>query len=224
MRIKFIACLLAILTLPVTAFAEDPVGTVARLEGDATAARNGLIRTLDPGSEIFLSEIISTGSETRLEIVLVDETSIILSDRTIASVSDFAYQPEENKGNAAIRLLTGAFRAVTGKIGQLADREIVFQTPVATIGIRGTDFFGGLEGRKLGVALLDDSALNVENDAGGVDLAGQFQGTDVEPGMAPEEPHEWPEWRIRQSIAKVTFFDRSMMDFDPFQNRTRRPD
>jgi hypothetical protein len=224
MRKTFIACFLAILTLPLTAFAEDPVGKVARLEGDATAARDGLIRSLDPGSEIYLSEIISTGSETRLEIMLLDETSIILSDRTIASVSDFAYLPEENKGNAAIRLLTGAFRAVTGKIASLEDREVVFQTPVATIGIRGTDFFGGLEGRKLGVALLDDSALNVENDAGGVDLAGQFQGTDVEPGMPPSEPHQWPEWRIQQSIDKVTFFDRSMMDFDPFQNRTRRPD
>jgi hypothetical protein len=224
MRHRLFLAVIALLTLPVLAQAADPVGTVTRLEGDATAAMNGLVRSLDPGSVVHMEELVSTGPETRMEITLTDESVIILSDRTIASVADFVYMPEEEKGNITFSLLRGAFRAISGKIAQFKDRDVAFRTPVATIGIRGTDFFGGFEGSKLGIALLDDSAVNVENDFGGVDLAGQFQGTDVEPGKAPEEPHEWPQWRIEKSKERVAFFDRYAPDFDPFQDRTRRPD
>ncbi|MEQ9199834.1 MAG: FecR domain-containing protein, partial [Rhodospirillales bacterium] len=164
MRFSFIIAAFALALSPVAALAEDPVGVVTRLEGDATASKNGLVRSLDPGSEVFLSEVLSTGPETRLELVLTDDTRIILSDRTIASVADFSFIPAESRGNAVISLLRGAFRAISGRIADMQDKELVFRTQAATIGIRGTDFFGGYEGRKLGVALLDkDSALTVEN-------------------------------------------------------------
>ena len=224
MRFSFVVAAIALVLSPIAAFAEDAIGVITRLEGDATASKNGLVRSLDPGSEVFLSEVLSTGPETRLELVLTDDTRIILSDQTIASVADFAFVPAEDRGNAVISLLRGAFRAISGRIADMQDKELVFRTQAATIGIRGTDFFGGYEGRKLGVALLDeDSALSVENDHGS-DLAGQFQGTDVEPGMAPEAAHEWPQWRIEKSRERVAFFSRSFPDFDPLQNRYRRPD
>ena len=225
MRFSFVVAAIALVLSPIAAFAEDAIGVITRLEGDATASKNGLVRSLEPGSEVFLSEVLSTGPETRLELVLTDDTRIILSDQTIASVADFAFVPAEDRGNAVISLLRGAFRAISGRIADMQDKELVFRTQAATIGIRGTDFFGGYEGRKLGVALLDEgSALSVENDHGSVDLAGQFQVTDVEPGMAPEAAHEWPQWRIEKSRERVAFFSRSFPDFDPLQNRYRRPD
>ena len=42
--------------------------------------------------------------------------------------------------SAFFRLLKGGFRAVSGLIGHTRREDYAVQTPVATIGIRGTDY------------------------------------------------------------------------------------
>ena len=51
---------------------------------------------------------------------------------------------ESGRGRAFFRLLKGGFRAVTGLIGRADPAEYRVTTPVATIGIRGTDYWAVL--------------------------------------------------------------------------------
>src|SRR5690606_19192386 len=91
----------------------------------------------------------------------------------------------EEEGNALFRLLKGGFRAVTGLIGKENRDNYRVRTPVATIGIRGTDFEARFcqgdcfdidpmprDGLYTGVF---QGRINLANGAGSVDRdAGQF--------------------------------------------------
>ena len=54
--------------------------------------------------------------------------------------STVAAAPQEGASRAFFRLLKGGFRAVSGLIGHVNRDEYRVSTPVATIGIRGTDY------------------------------------------------------------------------------------
>jgi hypothetical protein len=62
--------------------------------------------------------------------------------------------------------LVGAFRFVSGQLTKLASSDVSVTTPVAIVGIRGTEFWGGpIDDQALGVFLLE-GAVSVSNAAG----------------------------------------------------------
>ncbi|MDX1444428.1 MAG: FecR domain-containing protein, partial [Gammaproteobacteria bacterium] len=92
---------------------------------------------------------------------------------------------EDTGGNAVFRLLKGGFRAITGLIGRDNKENFKVRTPVATIGIRGTNFEARLcagdcfdidpmprDGLYAGVF---EGGISLENSAGTFNRdAGQF--------------------------------------------------
>jgi hypothetical protein len=79
-------------------------------------------------------------------------------------------------------------------------------TPVATIGIRGTDFWGGpIDEQALGVFLIE-GAVSVSNAAGEAILDQPGQGTNIgAPGAAPGPVTIWPQDKVDRAFATVTF-------------------
>ncbi len=77
-------------------------------------------------------------------------------------------------------------------------------TPVADIGVRGTEFWGGPLDNKYGVLLLRGE-VSVSNQAGSVKLAAPGQGTDIpSPLEAPGPVAAWAPDKIDRAIATVT--------------------
>ena len=89
---------------------------------------------------------------------------------------------------------------------KLASSEISVTTPVAIIGIRGTEFWGGpIDDQVLGVFLID-GAVSVTNAAGQQILNLPGQGTNIAaPGVAPGAVTFWPADKVSRAIATVTF-------------------
>jgi hypothetical protein len=81
----------------------------------------------------------------------------------------------------------GAFRFATGRIKALKQKKIAVSTPVADIGVRGTEFWGGALDGRYGVLLLEGEGV-VSNQAGSVVLSAQGQGTDVPSPFDPPRP------------------------------------
>jgi hypothetical protein len=79
-------------------------------------------------------------------------------------------------------------------------------TPFATVGIRGTEFWGGpIDDQALGVFLID-GIVSVSNAAGQQILNRPGQGTNIAtPGMAPGPVTFWPQDKVNRAIATVTF-------------------
>jgi hypothetical protein len=79
-------------------------------------------------------------------------------------------------------------------------------TPVAVVGIRGTEFWGGpIDDQALGVFLIE-GAVSVSNAAGQQILNLPGQGTNIAaPGAAPGPVTLWAPDKVNRALATVTF-------------------
>src|SRR5579859_4705860 len=81
------------------AMADDRIGAVTRLEGQAAGLLGGSEVTLVVGTAIFMNEKLTTGSKARLELTFVDGTKLTVGDKASVTVDRFLYQPR-GLGNA----------------------------------------------------------------------------------------------------------------------------
>ncbi len=197
--------LVAAAAAAVPAPAAEPAGEVTRFKGAAIATAGGDSRALRAGSQVFVGDKISTAAATRLEMRMLDGAVITLGDHTFIEVDEFLYDPGA-KGNAAFDIIQGVFNAVSGGIGKVAGGRMTITTPVATIGIRGTTFWGRQHIGRVEVALLDGTGVFVETPTGRVELTEVGTGTMVEaPGRAPTPPKPWGEARLDAARRTVAF-------------------
>lgn len=203
------AFLLVLLAVPgpaaaVVAEDEDVVGTVVRLKGSAVAMQDAFPRVLAAGSQILLGDVISTGRGARLEMRMIDDAVMTLGERTVFVVIDYVIA--KGAPAAVMRLLEGAFSAVSGDMMKLADASFTVETEFATIGIRGTTFWGGKLDGVFEVALLGGKAIIVENKAGRVVIDKVGQGTAIGAADAPPTaPKTWAASKIERATATVAF-------------------
>ncbi len=170
---------------------DTKVGTVTRIVSSVVAVQDAQPRTLKVGSPIFINDIISTGPKSRVEIKMIDDTVLTLSSRTQFFVMQYRFK--DNEGDALLRLISGTFRAVTGKLAKLENRPFKVVTHVATIGVRGTDFWVGDFKSIPHVQLLGGGGIFVENSAGRVVIVRDGWGTFIKnENTAPTAPEFWP--------------------------------
>jgi hypothetical protein len=173
-------------------FVDDTkAGVVTRIQSSAIAIQDAAPRVLQVGSSIFINDIVSTGKDARIEIRMIDDTVITLSARTQFVVMQ--YQFDGDQGDALLRLITGTFRAVTGKIAKLEGRPFKVATNVATIGVRGTEFWVGAFKNVPHVELIGGGGVTVENAGGRVEVTRPGWGTFIkDANTKPTKPEFWP--------------------------------
>jgi ferric-dicitrate binding protein FerR (iron transport regulator) len=182
----------------------DVIGKVTRIQKAVYAMQDALPRKLDLDSSIQLGDVISTGKGARIEIVLNDGAEVTLGERTHLVMQEFIMENSEN--NAVMRLLEGAFKVTSGELVKLADSSMTVETNTATIGIRGTTFWGGSLDGDFEVALLGGKGVYVETKAGRVELSKVGDGTKIlDNGAVPSEPTPWMQEKLNRAADTVTF-------------------
>jgi len=197
---RIFSLLLATLLIlgPTTAFA-DQVGHVLRLQGQAAA--NG--RSLAAGSALSLGERLTTGPNARLLAELNDGTELTLGANAEFTIDELVIAPE--KASALFHLTKGAFRMIGGAVAHAPDHRMEITAPIGTIGIRGTDVWGGSLESPLDVFLLEGE-VSVTSKAGTVILNRPGQGTSVVGAdAAPSQPHFWKPALKNRAYATVSF-------------------
>jgi hypothetical protein len=131
-----------------------------------------------------------------------DNTVLTLGENARVVVDSYVYDPDKSTGEALLQATQGAFRFATGRLKELKEKKIAVSTPVADIGVRGTEFWGGPIDAKYGILLLNGE-VTVSNQAGSVTLT-PGQGTDIpSPLDAPGEPKAWGAEKIARAIESV---------------------
>lgn len=208
---KFSHLLLSVLFLTVlmiapTAHAQNPdVGTVTQLQAEATLIRQGRTLPLQQGSAIQKNDEITSSDDARVEITFSDGTTLTMGENSRLVIDEFLFEPDNSLGTIILNVLEGPFRFITGSIGKMTDKRAEVRTTSATIGIRGTDFWGGPSRGKFGV-LLFDGVIVVSNASGAriVDQPGagvDTTGANVELGEAVI----WGQSRVDDAVATITF-------------------
>jgi len=166
-RFSLIALTLALLpgSFPRMAKATEPAGKVDAAVGQITVAgADGAIRSLTKDAPVFAGDIISTGPNSRVRIIFSDEGVIFLRPSTRFVIDSYKHSGDKQKDESKFSLVKGGFRSVTGAIGQANKDKVKIETPVATIGIRGTDH----EGRFCAGDCLDLTNIGVSAPADGL--------------------------------------------------------
>ena len=109
----------------------------------AVAAQTRVVgEKMGSGDKIFLGDEISTGPNSGMQVMLLDETIFTIGPNAGLVIDEFVYDPATNAGQVTASVVKGAFRFVSGKVAKEEPSKMNVKTPVGTIGIRGTSAAG----------------------------------------------------------------------------------
>jgi len=187
------------------AAAQEAIGAVSRIQGEASATRGGTTRALGLDASVFLNEAVSTGDAARLEVTFADHTRLTLGEKARLTLDTYVFNLAAGSGTIKFGVV-GAFRFLSGQVSKLAASVVNVTTPVATIGTRGTEFWAGpIDNQALGVLLIE-GAVSVAHAAGEQILSQPGQGTNIAtPGAAPGPVTIWPADKVNRALAAVAF-------------------
>lgn len=134
------AALAAVLALPRgAAAAESPVvATVKAASGAAWVVRQGQRLPAQLGQYLAEADVLQTGADGSLAVILRDDSVLTLGPDTQIAVERFVFEPAERRLGLVLRMARGLATYISGKIAKLAPGLVQFETPVASVGVRGT--------------------------------------------------------------------------------------
>ena len=116
------------------------IGSIKIATGECSLIRNNVVTTATPGQVLNLDDILVTGENGAIGVILRDDTILSLGPASRVVLDEFIFEPAEGKLSLIIKIIRGTAAYLSGKISQLSPGSAKVETPVATIGIRGTHF------------------------------------------------------------------------------------
>lgn len=147
--------LLATFALPAQS---QPIGSVVALAPDAY----GTPPTEEPsllaiGRGVVTDELIQTLEAANVRIRFLDDTDLRVGASSMIVLDSLVYDPNQGVTEIVLGIAVGVARIVSGDI---APGGLLVQTPVALIGVRGTDFVVAVEASgRTTVAVIEGSVV-----------------------------------------------------------------
>jgi VCBS repeat-containing protein len=116
--------------------AAQVIGTVTKLTGSATAIRNGVSVMLNTGDNVQKGDVVQAGPDSALGLTFIDGTVFGLSANARMVLNEMIYDPNGSANSSLLSLVQGTITFVAGETAKRGDMRV--DTPVATMGIRGT--------------------------------------------------------------------------------------
>ena len=181
------------------------VGEVTQIKGKVELERHNNTITPTEGTKICKGDKFTTAFGSIAELKLRDGTKLTVGKDSALVIKEYKiYRKQPNV--ALFDLLQGAFRSITGSITKRPHKFEV-KTSVATIGVRGTDFWGGYgvsPHGALDVIMLSGKGVYVKNDKGQVELDKAGLGTTITADGSLGEVKAWPEEKLGRAVATIT--------------------
>jgi len=112
------------------------IGHLTKLIGSASAIRNGVSIILNNGDNVEKGDVVQSGSSSTVGITFIDGTVFGLSSNARMVLNEMVYDPNGSNNSSLLSLVAGTISFVAGETAKHGDMKV--DTPVATMGIRGT--------------------------------------------------------------------------------------
>jgi hypothetical protein len=109
------------------------------LTGDVTAEIGGELRILKQGDDIFVTDEITTGDKSFAVLQFVDGAKVTVRPNSAIIIEDYVYNGTD-EDVATLSLVSGGLRVITGAMAKSNPENYKVRTPVALMGVRGTEF------------------------------------------------------------------------------------
>ncbi len=138
-----------------------PVGVAVEATTVVTGSGPGGNRQIRAESPVFSDDRLLANATGRAQIVLVDETKVIVGPGADVRVDDFVFANERSFEKLTLRATKGAFRFISGASKSTAYKIV---TPTGSIGVRGTAFDVDVEDQKVTVAVGEGTVIMCPED------------------------------------------------------------
>ena len=140
----FAGAISALSVLASLAHASAPgiVGEVTLVIGTASLqAADGQTRAVERGSEVRVGDKVETQQGGHVHLRFVDGGRVSVRPASRLVIESYAHSKDQPQLSAIkFRLDEGVVRSITGQWGEAAKERFRLNTPVAAIGVKGTDF------------------------------------------------------------------------------------
>lgn len=150
-----------------TAHDASPIGAIREVSGHATVTHpDGTSETVTAGMPVFLGDIIETDAQGSVNIQFTDESTFAVTANAKLALDEYIYDPATNSGASDFSLLRGMFVYTSGLIGREDPDDVHINTPVGSIGIRGTTIIGTINPDGESYVTVTEGAIVIKNGAG----------------------------------------------------------
>ena len=121
-------------------------GIAGAVRGKVERVSANVVGAIKSGEPVYLRDVIRTGSDAGLQIVLLDQTVFTIGPNAAMAIDEFVFDPQVGAGKVTARVVQGAFRFVSGQIAKNEPKDMLISLPQGTIGVRGTAGEGVVDG------------------------------------------------------------------------------
>jgi hypothetical protein len=157
-----------------TASDASPIGYVDEILGDATITRvDGSTEPMTQGMNVFQGDIVETTDDGAVNLVFADDSSFAVSEDTRMALDEFVYDPSTESGVQNFSVLKGVFVYTSGLIGREDPDDVQIDTPVGSIGIRGTIIAGDVNAGE--ITVVEGAIVLTDPNGNQMTLSNQFE-------------------------------------------------
>ena len=131
--------LVAALAGPVLAQDQDSSGMVVASRGEVIALSNGGSRELKQGDFIYVNDEIMTTNRSFVVLQFEDGAKVTVRPDSTLIIEQYLYNGDVGD-EAELNLVSGGLRVITGAMAKNNPENYKVRTPVALMGVRGTEF------------------------------------------------------------------------------------
>ena len=115
------------------------VGTVVETSGSVIAINKRKVsRKLTKGYPVYLGDKVVTGETGFVRLKMIDNAILDLRCFSIMVIEDYSLNNASRR--SILNLLQGSLKKITGEIGKMSEDVYELKTPIANIGVRGTEY------------------------------------------------------------------------------------
>ena len=138
-RISASIVLLSLLLFSTAAVAQDSAGMVVASRGEVIALANGGSRELKQGDFIYVNDEILTSARSFAVLQFTDGAKVTVRPDSTMIIEQYLYAGN-SEDEATLNLVSGGLRVITGAMAKTNPENYKVRTPVALMGVRGTEF------------------------------------------------------------------------------------
>ncbi|MBL8671952.1 MAG: OmpA family protein [Alphaproteobacteria bacterium] len=152
---------------PASALANEPVGTIKRVEGRPTIQRAMVGSAQEPqiqaviGGPVYVGDTVRTKEGEGVGVLLSDDTVIAVGESSQVVLDQFVFDPAKGKAVLSAKLSEGSFQYRAGMVGKLFPGSVRLNMPAASVGAGDREVAGR-------VCRADDSACGAVTGGSGI--------------------------------------------------------
>lgn len=131
---------IALACLPAAFAQAADIGQVKVVKGAVTIERSGQSLAAAPGTRLQASDVLRTGSDGSVGITMTDNSLLSAGPNSVLALDRYEFDSTTNAGHFDASLHRGTLAVVSGRLAKQSPDAMAVHTPLAVLGVRGTEF------------------------------------------------------------------------------------